>query len=253
MMVQPFPDAPLIDATERCALFLDLDGTLLEIAERPDCVYVDESIKLLIARLVEVYNGAVALISGRSIAGVDMLVSPLRIPIAGQHGLERRDANGKVYEHRESLQLLDQARLDVLNWAAGRPGIHVEYKGLSLAVHYRQALSLGRELDSFLREWLAAHGNGLQLQAGKMVIELKPSGRDKGVAIGDFFREAPFKDRCPIFVGDDLTDEYGFAFVNEHAGMSVKVGPGATVARHRLADVTAVREWLEHMAGSRKE
>lgn len=253
MMIELLPDTPVNAASEHCALFLDLDGTLLEIAERPESVDVDEGIKALIARLLAAHGGAVALITGRSIAGVDMLLSPLRLPVAGQHGLERRDSRGRVHEHRASLHLLDEARTDIASWAALRPGVHVEDKGLSIAVHYRQALSRGDEVEAFLRGWIAAHGIGLQLQAGKKVIELKPSGRDKGLAIGDFLQEAPFKDRYPIFVGDDLTDEYGFAFVNEHSGMSVKVGPGATVARYRLADVTAVRRWLEQLAASGKE
>lgn len=244
--------APPIDAANNYALFLDLDGTLLEIAERPESVRADDQVKALIARLLEIFGGATALISGRSIVGIDALLDPLRVPIAGQHGSERRDSNGEIQVHKDSLQLLDQARADVTRWALQRPGIQIEDKGLSIALHYRHAPTLGNELSAFLRDWLAAHRGELQVQLGKMVAELKPSGRDKGVAIGDFLREAPFKGRRPIFVGDDLTDEHGFAFVNEHGGISVKVGLGKTVAQHRLADVTAVRKWLEQLTRAKR-
>lgn len=243
---------PIIEPLDGYALFLDLDGTLLEIAERPESVCVDDSVKTLIAVLHDAFNGAAALITGRSIAGIDVLFSPLRLPVAGQHGLERRDGNGRIHEHRESLQLLDQARVDLMRWAMQHPGVQIEDKGLSIAVHYRQVPTLGGELDAFLRGWLAGHQNGLQVQLGKMVIELKPGGRDKGMAIGEFLREMPFKGRRPVFVGDDLTDEFGFTFVNGQGGVSVKVGPGETVAQYHLADVTAVRNWLDRVAGSRK-
>lgn len=243
---------PLIDAVNNYALFLDLDGTLLEIAERPENVRVDDHVKALIARLLETFDGAAALITGRSIAGIDALLDPLRVPIAGQHGAERRDSTGKVQRHRDSVELLEQARADVTRWALRHPGIQIEDKGLTIALHYRHAPTLGDELDAFLRDWLSAHQGELQLQLGKMVAELKPSGHNKGVAIGDFLREAPFQDRLPIFVGDDLTDEHGFTFVNEHGGISIKVGWGETVAQYRLADVTAVGKWLDQLARSKR-
>lgn len=245
-------NTPLIEPLDDYALFLDLDGTLLEIAERPDSVCVDGGIKTLIALLHDEFGGAVALITGRSIAGIDVLFSPLRVPVAGQHGLERRDGNGNIHEHRDGRRLLDRARVDLARWAMQHPGVQIEDKGLSIAMHYRQVPMLGVELEAFLRGWLAGHRSGLQAQLGKMVIELKPSGRDKGMAIGEFLCEMPFKGRRPVFVGDDLTDEFGFTFVNGYDGVSVKVGPGDTVAQYHLTDVTAVRRWLEQMVSSRK-
>lgn len=252
MAIMAAMNTPLIEPLDDYALFLDLDGTLLEIAERPECVCVEDSVKTLIALLHDKFDGAFALITGRAIAGIDVLLSPLRVPVAGQHGLERRDGNGNIREHRERPRLLDRARADLTQWAMQHPGVQIEDKGLSIAVHYRQVPTLGGELDVFLRGWLAGHRGGLQVQLGKMVAELKPSGLDKGIAIGDFLREPPFKGRRPVFVGDDFTDEYGFTFVNGHNGVSVKVGFGDTVAQYHIADVTAVRRWLEQVVDLKK-
>lgn len=252
MAITAAMNPPLIEPLDDYALFLDLDGTLLEIAERPESVCVEDSVKTLIALLHDKFDGAVALITGRSIAGIDALLSPLRVPVAGQHGLERRDGNGKIYEDRTRPRWLDRARIDLTRWAMQHPGVQIEDKGLSIAVHYRQVPTLGNELDAFLRGWLAGHRSGLQVQLGKMVAELKPSGRDKGIAIGDFLREPPFKGRRPVFIGDDFTDEYGFTFVNGHDGISVKVGLGDTVAQYNLENVTAVHRWLKQLVGSKK-
>lgn len=253
MAVTAAMSTPLIEPLDDYALFLDLDGTLLEIAERPESVCVDDSVKTLITSLHHEFNGAVALITGRSIAGIDILLSPLRVPVAGQHGLERRDGNGKIHEYRKSPRMLARARADLTHWATQHPGVQIEDKGLSIAVHYRQVPTLGDELHAFLRRWLAGHRGGLQVQLGKMVAELKPSGRDKGIAIGDFLREPPFKGRRPVFIGDDFTDEYGFTFVNGHDGISVKVGVGDTVAQYNLENVTAVHRWLKQLVVQKKD
>jgi trehalose 6-phosphate phosphatase len=166
-------------------------------------------------------------------------------PNLGQHGIERRSASGRVHLHRLPSGQLDGAR-HRLGEAAGRhPGLILEDKGLSLALHYRKAPRLGGYAHRLARLEVARLGGSYCLQSGKLVVEIKPAGRDKGKAIEEFMSARPFRGRMPVFVGDDLTDEYGFVMVNRLGGHSVKVGPGLTAARWRLRDVEAVRAWLQ--------
>ncbi len=235
---------PLPKAPDSWAFFLDIDGTLIEHAERPDAVRTDPAIVQLLAGLRAAAGGALALISGRPLAFVDSLFSPLRFPVAGLHGVERRDALGKLHIHPITEIPLRRAAGRLAASAAQHAGLVFEDKGLALALHYRQA----PQLEEVAREIAAAVamelGEGFELMRGKMVIEIKPGGRDKGAAIEDFLREAPFLGRVPAFVGDDLTDEYGFSVVNRLGGQSIKVGAGETAARWRLADAAEVRAWL---------
>ena len=245
----PLADIPLPPAAET-AWFLDVDGTLLELAATPDLVSKEESVLTLLARLCDVSGGAVALISGRSVAVVDSLFKPLRLPVAGQHGVERRDASGTIHAHRPMSQSLAAVRHALGLWAAEHPGVLFEDKGLSLALHYRQAPPLEGPVRQFLSGIAAAGGGEFCLQPGKMVIEIKPAGRDKGIAIREFLDEPPFRQRLPVFVGDDASDEYGFAMVNKLGGISVKVGEGQTAASRRLPGVSAVRDWLDAVVRS---
>ncbi len=227
------------------AYFFDIDGTLVEIAEHPSEVELDRELRGLITLLHETTGGAVALISGRSIDEIDRLFPECRLPAAGQHGIERRNASGQVVRHEFSLDALTHVR-ERLRAAIGKhPGLVLEDKGLSLALHYRQAPRLAGYSHRLLRSLLEEVGSEFAVQTGKRVVELKPAGKDKGVAVLEFMGEKPFEGRTPIFVGDDRTDEYGFAVVNEMGGHSMKVGAGPTTATWRLRGVTAVRNWLE--------
>lgn len=238
---------PLVK-TSQAAWFLDIDGTLLELAETPDRVRVDQEVLNLLSELRTASGGAVALISGRSVAVVDSLFKPLRLPVAGQHGVERRDAAGVTHFHQANGQTLAGVRHALAVWAAERPGLLLEDKGLSLALHYRQAPTLEADVRRFIELMVAASGGDFCLQSGKMVVEIKPAGRDKGTAIREFLDEAPFHGRIPVFVGDDVSDEYGFEIVNRLGGFAIKVGDEPTTASRRLPDVTAVREWLANVA-----
>jgi trehalose 6-phosphate phosphatase len=226
------------------AIFLDVDGTLLEHAERPDAVHVGSAERRLLEALQRATDGALALISGRAIADLDRLFAPLKLPLAGQHGVERRDAAGRVHRHAFPADLLRRAAARIGAFAARHEGLLFEDKGHNLALHFRMAPQLAGEAQSALREAAAQLGGEFEVQEGKMVVELKPSGRDKGMAIEEFMHEPPFAGRTPVFIGDDLTDEYGFDVVNRLGGHSVKVGPGASAARHRITDAAAVRELL---------
>jgi len=230
------------------AFFLDIDGTLVDIADTPGRVSVEPRLLDTVRRLHAAAGGAVALISGRTVAGVDRLFAPLCLPIAGQHGAERRDAAGAVHVDFLCAAQFSALLRCVAAWAESVPGVMLEDKGMSLAVHYRQAPHLGGAVEHALRECLQRFGDGFRLQPGKMVLEVNPAGKDKGTAIMEFMQEAPFAGRIPIFVGDDISDKHGFAVVNSLGGHSVKVGPGPPDARWRMPDVATVRRWLRALA-----
>ncbi|MFZ2627369.1 MAG: trehalose-phosphatase [Rugosibacter sp.] len=227
------------------AYFLDVDGTLVAFADSPDAIHVDDVLLGLITRLYRACGGALALISGRALADLDARLSGMRIPIAGQHGLELRDAQGHIqaYQGTPSAALDGlKRRLSILS--SSHRGLLLEDKGLTLAIHYRHAPHLASYIHRQMYLWLAESGLPLQLQKGRYVLELKPVIQDKGTAIAAFMQQMPFYGRLPVFIGDDITDEHGFKMVNRLGGHSIKVGKGQTCARWRLPDVAAVRRWL---------
>lgn len=226
------------------AFFLDVDGTLLEHADHPQAVRAGSDLRVLLEGLTAAAGGAVALISGRSVEDIDRLFAPLRLPAAGQHGTERRSAGGAVQRRAPPLERLARAAADLVRLTAAHDGLVFENKGMTLALHYRQAPQLHGLAEREMRSAAAALGDEFELQSGKFVFELKPSGKDKGSAIAEFMAEVPFAERVPVFLGDDLTDEYGFDVVNGFGGHSIKVGLGESHARWRLADAAAVRRWL---------
>lgn len=229
------------------AYFFDIDGTLVDIAPTPSDTSLGHDLHRLILRAHRATGGALALISGRSIASVDSMFRAEHLPVAGQHGLERRDARGDITRHDAIYERLDVARTRLETAVKRHRGLMLEDKGLSLALHYRAAPALGSFAHRLVRSIAHKIGPDFSVQTGKRVVELKPSGRDKGVAVSEFMREKPFKGRLPVFVGDDVTDEHGFGIVNKLGGHSIKVGLGATVARWRLADVRAVKLWLDRL------
>jgi trehalose 6-phosphate phosphatase len=230
------------------ALFLDIDGTLLEFAAHPGAVTVDQDLAHLLRGLYHDTAGALALISGRTVADADSLFAPLELCVAGQHGAERRDFAGGLHLHAPPVDGLRRAAERLRHLVSTRPGLVLEEKGMNIALHFRGAPRLEAELVPLLERLVSELGQEFELQAGKMVLEIKPTGKDKGTAIEEFMQEHPFRGRVPIFIGDDLTDEYGFALVNRLGGHSIKVGPGASVAPWRLADASAVRGWLDRLA-----
>lgn len=231
-------------APETDALFLDVDGTLLNIAPHPDAVKVSRELLDLLDRLDARTGGAVALISGRAIANLDELFAPLRLPCAGVHGLERRGADAVVHRS-DAASLLEPLRPALAGFVRARHGLLLEDKRQSLAVHFRNAPGYEDEADAFIRGLIAPHAKELELKRGKMVLEVKPSGANKGTAIAAFMTEPPFAGRRPVFIGDDITDEDGFAVVNRLGGLSIRVGRGGeTAAACRLADEAAVHAWL---------
>jgi trehalose 6-phosphate phosphatase len=227
------------------AYFFDIDGTLVDIAESPAGAIVDRSLANLIKGLHRSAGGALSLISGRTIADIDRLFPGVCLPLAGQHGVDRRDGSGRIVRETAAPAQLDLLRERIAQAVAPHSGLLLEDKGLSLALHYRRVPRLGSFVHRLLRSLQAEMGVEYCLQPGKRVVEVKPCGSNKGAAIEEFMGEPPFKGRVPVFIGDDVTDEQGFATVNRLGGHSVKVGPGRTVARWRLPNVAAVRQWLQ--------
>jgi trehalose 6-phosphate phosphatase len=226
------------------AFFLDVDGTLLEIADQPSSVHVDTEMLELVAQLHERSGGAVALVSGRSISDLEALIGEARLPLAGQHGLERRDAAGRLWIHAAPPAAKCAIKEALAPILARYPGLLLEDKGLTLALHYRQAPHLAAYAHRLMARLMREAGGELELQKGKRVIEIKPAGVDKGTAVAEYLAESPFRGRHPVFIGDDLNDEHGFAEVNRMGGISIKVGNGRSCAGYRLSGVAAVRRWL---------
>lgn len=230
------------------ALFLDVDGTLVEIAATPEAVRIPEHAIRVLADLQRKLNGAVALVSGRSIAELDGLFGPLRLPAAGIHGAERRNVSGTVYR-RENGASLEPARQLLAAFSAAHAGVLVEDKGLALALHYRGAPELETGARRVATDALAAVGPAFCVQEGKKVVEIKARSNGKGDAIAAFMREPPFHGRVPVFIGDDLTDEDGFDVVNRLGGHSIGVGLDRnSSARWRITNERDVLSWLEHRA-----
>jgi trehalose 6-phosphate phosphatase len=207
-------------------------------------VRVEPETKDLLHGLHLATGGALALISGRSLRDLDLLFPRAALPAAGQHGLERRNDRGHVWRLHVSSDSMSLARARLAALASRYRALVVEDKGLSLALHFRAAPQLERLVHDTVRSIVAELGDGYVVQTGKLVVELRPVGADKGEAIAAFMSEVPFRGRVPVFIGDDATDEHGFAVVNAMGGHSLKVGDGATIARWRVPDVQAVERWL---------
>ena len=244
---EPLTAPPPLQAAGH-ALFLDLDGTLADIARRPDAVVPEPRRTFILRRLVERFERRVALVSGRTVAEVAAITENAVPAVAGVHGLQRRDARGVESSAVPDADLA-QAREVFGGLAKAEPGLLLEDKGVSVALHYRARPSACEAVRDAARRLEAA--TGLILQEGNMVAEMRTAGDDKGAAIARFLTEWPFVGARPIFVGDDLTDEDGFLAAEAAGGFGVLVGAATrrTIARHRLADPKAVLDWLGSAIG----
>jgi trehalose 6-phosphate phosphatase len=225
------------------ALFLDLDGTLAPLAPRPQDVGPDHRRTELLTSLLHALDGRLAVVSGRTLEDIDRILECRVTAVAAVHGLVRRRADGTV-EATKAHPALRQASDAFFDFARRDIGLIVEDKQLSVTLHYRQAPDEGRAARDLARR--IALETGLVLQHGDMVEELRTPGPTKGDSVAAFLRQAPFAGAHPIFLGDDATDEHGFAAVQALAGLGVLVGkPRATAARARLEGVPQVLDWLE--------
>jgi len=236
---RPRPPPPADD----WALFLDVDGCLLDFAATPDGAVVDDALRDALARWSARLGGALALVSGRSLVTLDAMFAPLRLPTAGLHGLERRHGDLHI-DVQPAPRKLAEVREVAQSIARKYPGTVVEDKGIALALHWRADPLAATDFEA-LATTAALELADYHLQHGDHVVELRPAGANKGSAIAAFLDEPPFRGRAPVFAGDDLTDEHGFEVVNARDGLSVLVGTREpSAARCGLRDVADVRAWL---------
>ena len=234
--------APPPGLLEGAALFLDFDGTLVELAETPGSIHVSPELPGLLKRLCALVEGRIAIVSGRSIGDLDSHLDCSGIAVSGSHGLELRLADGThlpLFVPRP----LDEVRGALAAFAEATPGLLIEEKPAGLALHYRQAPEAEERVLALTARLAAEHG--LTLQQGKMVAELRPAGADKGDAVRALMAEPPFAGARPVVVGDDLTDEHGFEAAAAMGGAGILVGEAReSAACYRLPDVASVAQWL---------
>lgn len=228
------------------ALFLDVDGTLADFRDDPADVWLSESLLLTLTLLCKVLHGALALISGRTVADLDRMIGDRPLFCIGLHGLSRNaHCPALPGAPRVSVEI-DALRRACHDFALDYPGVMVENKQLGLALHYRRNPQFEAVVRNFARDYQQRNTrSGFELLEGKMVMEFRPTGINKGVAVEHLLAQPPFNARVPVFIGDDVTDEAGFAAVNRVGGISIKCGQGDTCASYRLPDVGAVQYWLE--------
>ncbi len=236
----PLPDSPW-------CLFLDVDGTLLDLADSPGAVVVPPDLLGLLERLRQRAAGALALISGRTIVELDRLFEPRRFPAAGTHGCERRSADGAVSVVPVVREQLATVREGLRQIVERHPGLLLEDKGAALALHFLHAPHLEGALRREAALLAAPLVPDFAVLDGHAVIEIKPALHTKDSAVSAFMVEPPFAGRTPVYLGDDQTDYGGFAAVRRHAGIAIAVGPRVS-ADWWLPGPAAVRTWLEQLA-----
>ncbi|RAM61522.1 trehalose phosphatase [Herbaspirillum rubrisubalbicans] len=224
------------------ALFLDFDGTLVDLAPQPEEIVVPPELITLLQRIQQESDGALAIVSGRPLDQLDFFLAPLRLPAAGVHGAERRTADGRILQ--QPVPDVHHLRQRLLGLVESHPGLQLELKRGALALHYRHAAHLEQRCVETMMDALR-HEPGFTLLHGKMVVEAKPP-INKGDAVAAFLHEAPFRGRRPVFIGDDVTDEAGFAIAQGEVfgGLGIKIGAGPSQALQRLADPAAVLSLL---------
>jgi trehalose 6-phosphate phosphatase len=242
-MASPSPSTLPAPSLDWC-LFLDVDGTLIELTDTPFDTVADPEIKTLLADVAERLGGAVALVSGRTIEYLDALFAPLRLPTAGLHGVERRKASGIMHGASFVDSQLDRARIALEALVSAHPGTLLEDKGRSVAVHFRMAPQFESSITELVRNIASQLGSNYHVQAGSMMLEIKPRGFTKAAAIKAFMKEPPFSGRKPVFVGDDLTDQEGLKAVEDQGGISIAVTDRVR-GQFRAQNAAAVREWLK--------
>jgi trehalose 6-phosphate phosphatase len=229
---------------ENWALFLDFDGTLVDIAERPEAVVVDPGLPALLHRLRERCGGALAIVTGRAVSVIEAFLPGLDLDICGLHGMERR-INGRLQRVEPvDLPLLRAAVPTLAARLSPIPGVLIEDKGESVALHWRLAPEAAPQVREAADSALRDLGPNFRLQDGKAVVEIVPEASGKGRAVEALLMAPPYRERRPLFAGDDVTDENGFRAIEPRAGISIKIGPGQTAAAWRIGSPAAFRLWL---------
>jgi trehalose 6-phosphate phosphatase len=243
------PEAVVALSGDPLALFLDVDGTLLDLASRPDEVVTPAGLVATLARTERKLDGALALISGRSIDDIDRLFAPLRLRVSGVHGAEIRLDPGASTTSTSAATDLPQSLLAALRRAVEPfPGVFVENKRFSFTVHYRLAPSAERPLRNIVKQLVDSLPIAVDMMDAHCAIEIKSPSFNKGGAIAAFLSTSTFDGRTPIFVGDDTTDESGFALVSARGGFAYSVGRPRPAAVNAFSGPRAVRQWLAEFA-----
>lgn len=228
-------------------LFLDIDGTLVDIAPTPGSAEVSADLPALLDRLSRRLAGRLALVSGRDLASLDRLFHPFRFPAAGIHGAERRDAQGRLHYAGLSSADLEPARAELRGFVSRHPALLLEDKSRSLAVHFRQAPGLETAVCDLLEQIRARLPTDARLQPGHSVIEITSGSASKRGAIEQFLQELPFAGCVPVYLGDDLTDLDALAYVQSAGGRGIFIGPRPQPGLGWLPDPQAVRGWLRSL------
>jgi len=240
------PDPVTFD-TRRTCLFLDVDGTLVDFASSPDAVQIDQKLLSVLEAIHAQLGGALALISGRSLAQLDRLFAPLVLPAAGIHGFERRGQARVLFRPALAAEALDAVREQLAAYVLPQPGLLLEDKGAALALHYREAPEAEDASRTIMAKAARRLGSCFELLAGEKVFELRPAAPTKATAVEAFLKEEPFEGRNPIYIGDDQTDIEGFGAMRRNCGVDISVGERVS-ARWHLPDPSAVRAWLRRFA-----
>jgi trehalose 6-phosphate phosphatase len=241
--------APPDDLLRHASLFLDFDGTLVDLAPRPQDVAVDGALLTLVQRLSTALDGRIAIVTGRSVDQIRGLFGDLPFPVSGSHGLELRGLDGFVTAPELPASFADIAEQMHL-FADANPGVIVETKPFGLALHYRQAPAAEAAANALAAT--LAHDGDLHLQPGKMMVEVRLAGADKGTAVAALMADPAMAGGTPVFIGDDLTDEPAFVAAARLGGSGILVGPDReTAARYRLHGVAETLAWLATVADQR--
>lgn len=233
-------------SSDEVALFLDVDGTLIDLAASPSQVIVPAELVADLDRVQQALGGAVALVSGRTIADLDALFDPLQLRAAGVHGAEIRfEPEAAIMATPKAIRLPNDLWRSLTQRLETLPGIFAENKRYSFAIHYRAAPAFGPRLSEILQDFIVAHdGIELHLIEAHLAFELKGGAFHKGLAIAAFLSRAPFEGRIPIFIGDDSTDEAGFDAVQQAGGLAYAVGTARPHVNRVFASPGEVRNWI---------
>jgi trehalose 6-phosphate phosphatase len=230
------------------ALFLDFDGTLVEIADSPGAVQAERHLVDILSAVSDRLGGALAIVSGRPISEIDDHLDHARFAAAGLHGLEIRHRPGGPVSRPNNVSPVGGVRDSLKAFAARNAGILFEDKELAVALHYRNRPDLAAACLETVRTAVKKH-ESLQILEGKMVFEVKPATSNKGRAVKRFMAESPYAGRIPVFAGDDVTDEDGFEAARAFGGFGIKIGGGRTAAPRRIESVPQFLRWLEALPG----
>lgn len=234
---------------DEIALLIDFDGTLVEFADHPGDVALAPKTKAVLYKLKTQLDGALAIITGRVISDIDSFFEPLLLPVAGVHGQIRRTASGDLHSTPVDSLVLEALVIRLTPLAERIPGLLLEEKPGSVALHYRRRPDCKAICIAAVHEAVSGL-DGLELLHGKMVIEVKAGKATKAEAVRDFMGEKPFWGRQPIFAGDDVTDEHAFGEIARLGGISIKIGAGETSAAYRTEGASSVQAWLIRLAAA---